>query len=94
MRNYIITDKEKEIIRRFLEDCTRLEGFSVLKNRVFNAYSDVAEDMIILNKFYTTIEDEAPPQVREKIMKLRELVKEHIEKNYCRTILSIDACQE
>ena len=72
MRNYIITEQEKEIIRHYLANGIRLEGYGVFKNRVFKALPEILKDIITIVEFYRAIDRDAPPQTREEILKLRE----------------------
>jgi len=50
MRQYLLTDKEREIISKFLEDGTRLEGFKVLLHRCRHMQT-VKEDSKIIEHF-------------------------------------------
>ena len=77
MRGYVLTQHEKKIITQYLEDGTRIEGFSVLKKRALAAYPQVAQDIAILSRFFATIEEEATPEAREVIRKIREWYKEY-----------------
>jgi hypothetical protein len=73
MRNYIFTEKEKEIIRMFLEDGIRLEGFTVLKNRFSKATVLLAPDLHLVSKFYEAIKKEMSPN---KVKLITETYKE------------------
>ena len=78
MRNYIITEQEREIIRRYFEDGTRLEGFAVLRKRVFKGYPEILKDLILVAEFYAAMEDQAPPDSREQVRIFREWGIKHL----------------
>ena len=51
MREYILTDREKEIVKTYLEKGQRLEGFSVLVSRCKTNLSKINEDLKLITKF-------------------------------------------
>lgn len=73
MRNYILTEWEKEILNRFLADGTKLDGYSVVKNRVFKALPGLLKDCTVLSKVYDKIKEETSPELRGFVKEYREL---------------------
>ena len=55
MREYILTDNEREIIRRYMETSERLEGFSMLLSRC-GSIETVNADLELIKKFLTKVE--------------------------------------
>jgi len=50
MRGYIFTDQERKIIKEFVEKGVKLEGLSVLRNRIKKNLKTLQEDMLLLQK--------------------------------------------
>jgi len=48
MREYILTEREKEILRVFVETGIKLNGFSVLYNRLKRANKRLTEDFELI----------------------------------------------
>ena len=51
MREYILTEKEREIVKLYLKDGTKLYGFFQLLNRIGKSYSRLQEDMKLIESF-------------------------------------------
>lgn len=49
MRNYVLTDKERKILRTFIESDLKLNGFSVLMLRLRNGRDQIAEDLKLID---------------------------------------------
>lgn len=60
MRSYILTDWDRERVRRFLEHGEALDGFSVLKNRLWDNIPTLFEDMRLLVRLQEKIGEDAP----------------------------------
>ena len=60
MRSYILTDWDRERIRRFLEDGEALDGFAVLKTRLWDNIPTLFEDMRLLMMLQEKIGEDAP----------------------------------
>jgi hypothetical protein len=54
MRKSILTDKERQIINRYIESGEKLENFSVLVHRVRNM-QNITNDLELINKFLSKI---------------------------------------
>jgi len=50
MRNYILTEQERRIIKEYVENDVKLEGLSVLRNRIKKNIKTLQEDMSLLQK--------------------------------------------
>ena len=50
MRNYILTEREKEIIQTYLEKGLKLEGFNMLVHRC-KQLKDIHQDLELIEKF-------------------------------------------
>jgi len=50
MRNYILTNREKEIIQTYLEKGLKLEGFNMLLHRC-KQLETIHEDLDLIQKF-------------------------------------------
>jgi hypothetical protein len=59
MREYVLTANEREIIRRYIEDGERLEGFSMLLNRC-GSIETVNADLELIKKFLAKVEEKKP----------------------------------
>jgi len=55
MREYILTKREKTIIKKYLETGERLEGFRMLLNRCRNI-KPLEEDMQLIQRFLVKVE--------------------------------------
>lgn len=55
MRKTILTDKERQIIKRYLENGEKLENFSVLVHRVRNMQT-VNSDLELIKQFLAKVE--------------------------------------
>jgi len=53
MRTYILTQKEREILETYINSGTKLNGFSVLINRLKKAYPTLEKDFELIK---TTME--------------------------------------
>lgn len=51
MREYVLTDKEREIIEIYLKEGYNLNGFNVLKLRMKRALPQLEEDLEVIKKF-------------------------------------------
>ena len=51
MRTYILTEHERDIIQRFLNEGLKLNGFAVLRGRLKNYFDDLKRDMELIEKF-------------------------------------------
>lgn len=63
MRSYILTDWDRERVRKFLEEGEALDGFSVLKTRFWDNTPTLLEDIRLLVKLYQKIGQDAPSQI-------------------------------
>lgn len=50
MREYILTDKEREVLKAYLENGKKLYGIHQLKNRAKQHYARLKEDMSLIEK--------------------------------------------
>lgn len=50
MRTYILTEHEKEILQRFLNEGLKLNGFAVLRGRLKNYFDVLKRDMDLIEK--------------------------------------------
>ena len=57
MRNYILTKKEKEILRTFIEKGLRLNGFSVLTLRLKKARDSLKSDLELIDAALKKLEE-------------------------------------
>jgi len=57
MREYILTLREREIIKMFLEKGLRLNGFNILKLRMTRALPRLEEDMTLIKAFLKRLEE-------------------------------------
>ena len=55
MREYVLTEQEKQIIKRFLENGEKLEGFRMLLKRCRNIES-VNADLELIKQFLAKVE--------------------------------------
>jgi hypothetical protein len=55
MRGYVLTANEREIIRRYIENEERLEGFAMLLNRC-GSIETVNADLELIKKFLAKVE--------------------------------------
>jgi len=53
MREYILTEKERTIIKRYLQTGERLEGYAVIRNRSYNT-TTIKEDLELITQFQNT----------------------------------------
>jgi len=51
MRSYVLTEVEREIIKRYLKDGTHLDGWTTLKWRVEQFFPRLEEDMELVKGF-------------------------------------------
>jgi PAS domain S-box-containing protein len=63
MRSYILTDWDRERIRRFLEEDEALDGFAVLKTRFWDSIPTLLEDIGLLVRLYHKIGGDAPAPI-------------------------------
>jgi PAS domain S-box-containing protein len=63
MRSYILTDWDRERIRRFLEEDEALDGFAVLKTRLWDNIPTLFEDMRLLMMLQEKIGEAAPSPI-------------------------------
>jgi hypothetical protein len=55
MRSYILTEQERNIIKRYLETGEKLEGFKVLLHRCRKTQT-IKQDLTLIDKFLKTTE--------------------------------------
>ena len=55
MREYILTEKEKEVLQRYVEKGEKLEGFAVLVHRCRNMQG-VNDDLKLIKQFLSKVE--------------------------------------
>ena len=79
MRNYILTEQERTILTRHLEEGMRIEGYAVLKNRIFKATPTLIRDLILLYRFYEHTKRIIPAETREELREFYEWAKKTIE---------------
>ncbi|MGB9841497.1 MAG: hypothetical protein ACPLKZ_02105 [Candidatus Bathyarchaeales archaeon] len=58
MREYILTDREREILQTYLENNIKLDGFSVLALRLKRANKKLLEDVKLIEAFLKKLESE------------------------------------
>ena len=51
MRAYLLSDHDREIIRRHLEEGLRLNGITVLRHRLRKNLPRIREDLALIEKF-------------------------------------------
>lgn len=51
MREYILTDKERETVKALIERGLRLNGFRMLKYRALKALPQLREDLALIERF-------------------------------------------
>ena len=56
MREYILTEREREILKTFIETGLKLNGFSVLTNRLKRANKRLMEDMELIRSALEKLE--------------------------------------
>ena len=56
MREYILTEREREILKTFIETGLKLNGFSVLTNRLKRANKRLMEDMELIRSTLEKLE--------------------------------------
>jgi len=82
MRKYILTDWEKNVVRRYVADQTPLDGFRVIKNRFIEAYPEILKDLMLLAKFSAALEanphSKIPEEFWETIREMRGWVIDHL----------------
>lgn len=59
MREYILTQREREILTTFIETGVKLNGFSVLAIRLKRANKKLLEDMELIRAFLKKLEQES-----------------------------------
>jgi len=57
MRNYILTEKEKEILQTFIEKGIKLNGFSVLTLRLKKARESLKSDLELIDAALRKLEE-------------------------------------
>ncbi len=62
MRKYVLTDVERNIIKRFLENGERLEGYAMLLTRIRNMQT-INSDLELIKKFLSKVEGKQPWQL-------------------------------
>jgi hypothetical protein len=50
MREYVLTDNERKILKQFLSNGTKLQGFSMLVFRARQAEKRLADDLALVRK--------------------------------------------
>lgn len=58
MREYILTDREREILKNYLEKGIKLDGFSVLSLRAKRVSKKLGEDMKLIEAFLKKLGNE------------------------------------
>lgn len=56
MRAYILSERERKIVKAFLEQDLNLDGFSMLKLRAKRAFPQLEEDIRLLKKLLNKAE--------------------------------------
>jgi len=51
MRTALFSEREREIIKRFLKDGTKLDHFTILKSRAWRSFKRIHEDYLLLKEF-------------------------------------------
>jgi len=66
MREYILTDREKEILKAYLEKGLKLNGFTVLALRIKRASKKILEEANMINEFLKKLEAENKPNASSR----------------------------
>ncbi len=56
MRTAILSDNERGLIRRYIKDKTKLDGFTVLKSRIKRDLDQIKKDLELIDQFLKEIE--------------------------------------
>lgn len=59
MREYILTERERNILKAFLESGLKLEGFTLLRIRMGEAYGRLKDDLSLVEKALEKLREEA-----------------------------------
>ena len=57
MRNYILTEQEREIIEGYIGKGFKIEGFSMLKHRIQKNLPQIKQDLTQINDFLRTFKE-------------------------------------
>lgn len=57
MRNYILTEQEREIIEWYIGKGYKIEGFSMLKHRIQKNLPQLDQDLTQIHDFLITIKE-------------------------------------
>lgn len=57
MREYILTDKERQIIKRFIETGEKLEGFKIILHRARNMQT-VTNDLELIKVLLSKVQEQ------------------------------------
>jgi len=74
MREYILTENEREIIRSYLEKDLRLAGYYQLKSRLRKTHSNRQTDLLLITDFF--IKENKGQPIALKMQELRNLMQE------------------
>ena len=55
MREYVLTDLERNIAEEFLKTGKKLDGFSVLRRRIERSLETLDKDLWLVKKFYEKV---------------------------------------
>lgn len=58
MREYILTKRERGILKAFLESGLKLEGFTLLRMRMEKAYGRLKDDLLLVEKALEKLKEE------------------------------------
>ena len=51
MRTAILSDNERDLIHRYINDKTRLDGFTVLRHRIKRDLPKIKQDLELIDQF-------------------------------------------
>lgn len=83
MHRHVLSETEREIIRQYLEDGTRLAGYYQLRHRLRSYQPTLQRDVTLMSKFVLALipsESEISPYL-EQLIELFGKVEEWFEKN-------------
>jgi len=71
MRNYVLTEKERAILRQWIEKGEEQPGYPILKNRILNNFGKVLDDVKLVAEYSARIEDTLSPEAQSKAAEVR-----------------------
>ena len=82
MRKYILSEAEREIMTRFLEDGTRLAGYYQLRHRLRANQPSLQRDVVLMTKFEQKLTVDKPEIHRylEELLDVFEKIDEWFKK--------------